>query len=1837
MDVGNYKVVVSAETTDEYFAAKAEKAFEITRANADLKFTEEGDKSITYTGNKVKAGLATDENAKSYDITYSYDGDGEVTATWYGSTDGNKNSQALDSAPKDAGTYYVVLAATEGKNYNAAAEVAKKVTITQATATITINDIAEIPYSGDEVTASLASAEDASKKNITYTYNGDSGTINVKWYKDNNGNKGEELTNGAPEKAGTYWIGVSATEGTNYTAAAEATKKFTIAKKNASLAFADSNDYTTTYNNSAVTVGTGDENIKCTYDGDGNITPVWYNSNADGEIDKTSSLTTAPTNAGTYYIVLTATEGDNYNKVTEGPSKKVTINKATAEITINNIEEITYSGKAVTVGISNADITYSHTGDVTIGSDNINWYDSSNNALDGAPKDAGTYYIGISASEGTNYKAVTTEVQKQFKIVPYTISNTIATTEATLTSAEGTINDPTITGVNGGAVSGTYTYTYTDGTTTVTGKDNVIAALIAKPNGNYSVTVQFTAAANSNYTGTATGTITVTVNKPTPEITFSGLNDITYDGAIVTAGKKPEEGKSTDDITYTYAGNNDNVTVTWYSSDDQVLGEAPKDAGSYKVGIKAAADSTYNEVTEQKESFTILKKTIGNTISGTATIKADTADFVDPTISGAVGTETVPGDYTYTYSETTGKSDVINALKAEANGTYTVNVKFEPKSDSNYKGDASGTISVTVQKETPTITITPANNITYDGSAVEVGTSGTTGADITYAYQGNNENITITWYASKEDGSKGDALTPNEAPTNAGKYYIGIKAAADSTYNEVTEQFKEFTISKKQISTTITGATATIEANTAKLTAPEIKGLNNEKVEGTYSYEYGDAKTEEAVIAALKALKNGEYDVKVTFTADDSNYQGTATGTMKVTVNKTTPEIAITVGSNITYDGEKVEADKTEADITYTYAGDSKNVTVTWYSSDDNVLEEAPTAAGSYKVGIKAAADSTYNEVAEKTANFTILMKSIDSTISGTATITADTETFDDPTISGAVGTETVPGDYTYTYSGTTGKSDVINALKAEANGTYTVNVKFEPKSDSNYKGEASGTISVTVQKDKPTITITPKETITYDKQKVEVKKADATDTADITYTYTGDGTEVVKWYKDNNGNKNELAENEVPTDAGKYYIGISAPATTSYDKVDETFAQFEIKKAGASITFDEPGTITYDNAVVKAGTKNTEDADITYTYDGDSTSFTTTWYASDAEGSIDTSKSIGAPEEVGTYYVEIKAAAGENYNAVTKQQKFTISQAPASITITEPSAITYDGKAVKADVSTAADLTDVDIKYTQVGDGEPVIEWYKGSEKLDTAPTDAGSYSVKISAEASKNYKAADVKELSFTILKKDTTISITVPTEEFTYNGKAVTAGTANADITYGYTGDGNVTTTWYASNGNDRGTALKSAPVDAGTYYIGVKATAGTNYNEVAEQFKKFTISKATASIIIADPGEITYDGKVVKADVATAEDLDDVDITYTKVGDGDVVIDWYKGDTKLDDAPKDAGNYSVKISAKEGTNYEAATEQEKAFTILPATATITINDPGTITYDGEVVTIGKEAAAEGTETVKYDITYTYDGDNANPTITWYSSDSKGDMGETLTEAPKSAGTYYVGISAAATNNYKAVTEVTQKFTITKKSSSGGGSASTVQKPVINNGDNGTYKLSTDGTTVTLTPNTGYEIDKVTVNGNVVTPKDGKVTGLKTGDNVNITYKKADSAIDEVASIKDKVAALELKARSSKTSKGNVKVVAKLGTAEKTLVAKFEKLGYTVKYRFYRSTKKSSGYKAMLTGTTGKYTNTIGKAGTRYYYKVQIRIYDKDGKLVAKTALKQCKYATRQWTKK
>ena len=226
----------------------------------------------------------------------------------------------------------------------------------------------------------------------------------------------------------------------------------------------------------------------------------------------------------------------------------------------------------------------------------------------------------------------------------------------------------------------------------------------------------------------------------------------------------------------------------------------------------------------------------------------------------------------------------------------------------------------------------------------------------------------------------------------------------------------------------------------------------------------------------------------------------------------------------------------------------------------------------------------------------------------------------------------------------------------------------------------------------------------------------------------------------------------------------------------------------------------------------------------------------------------------------------------------------------------------------------------------------------------------------------------------------------------------------------------------------------------------------------------------------------------------------------------------------------------------------------------------------------------------------------------------------------------GTYNETVIIQGSNDTKS--ELQLKFSVIKNSS-GGGYIPPVQKPDIQAGEGVKATLSADGTKLTITAADGYEITDVLLNG---TSKGSvsQLSGLKTGDKVEIkTAKKADNPPSDDASlseVKRKVARMQLYTRSSKTSNKNIKVVLKMDEKTAASMETLKKLGYTVKYKFYRSTKKSSGYKASIVKKTGTYINTSGKKGTRYYYKARILVYDKNGKLVAQTELKQCKYACR-----
>lgn len=182
----------------------------------------------------------------------------------------------------------------------------------------------------------------------------------------------------------------------------------------------------------------------------------------------------------------------------------------------------------------------------------------------------------------------------------------------------------------------------------------------------------------------------------------------------------------------------------------------------------------------------------------------------------------------------------------------------------------------------------------------------------------------------------------------------------------------------------------------------------------------------------------------------------------------------------------------------------------------------------------------------------------------------------------------------------------------------------------------------------------------------------------------------------------------------------------------------------------------------------------------------------------------------------------------------------------------------------------------------------------------------------------------------------------------------------------------------------------------------------YNTVTGIDVSVTVNAKNIAVTVAAIPDQPYTGSAITPDV-TVTSTETVG-GYTLKKDTDYTVT-YEGNTGV-------GQATVKITSKSGSNY-TFTEVTKTFQITPKPASITINTPGTITYDGDPVTAGTSGA---------DLIYTYTGDSSTINVKWYDSN-----GTLRTGEPKDAGTYQIGVSAEAGTTSAAVSEVKETFTI------------------------------------------------------------------------------------------------------------------------------------------------------------------------------------------------------------
>jgi hypothetical protein len=982
-------------------------------------------------------------------------------------------------------------------------------------------------------------------------------------------------------------------------------------------------------------------------------------------------------------------------------------------------------------------------------------------------------------------------------------------------------------------------------------------SLLANGIGTYTVTATCavpTESADVYWPVTATYTGTVTQQAGAIEITENPSK--IYDSQKVADPSVTTTGDGA--VTYTY------YTGTDTSVADAKLNAAPVDQGTYTV-VASMAGTDHYTAASASESFTITPRpiTLGLSASlsddkGTATLSATVLNAVDA--QGGV-------DFTITKPDGTTK-DVTGTIAASGDayvaqvsftdvgaGTYTVVATYVSAMSGDYSCATTASASFNKEYVTRSINVDSSFTVAYGGSTFSLNAAASTseGANDQFAYQ----------VASDEFAAYG--LNPtilvdaagNVTPTNAGVATVKITLtdsnnvyAPETAYVKVTVTRAKLTVTpyvKDSGGNTITEAMyGSLGGLTYGLTSVGLKG------EDTVDNFDGHGKLEAVPLATTADA--GTYTIGIKRVGDGS-----------VTINGTT----------------------------YYNVFVSRNYEIDEVASDFTVKPAILTVAANDATGTWGGTEPTYGV---SLSGFVL------SDTASTVFSTQPTVALDTAKTGGKSFSKLEPGAY-------------VSAVKAEA-GTQNTNSHGEGCYNYTVK-TTSGTLTVAKADSALAISVDSK---TYDGKAVTPKVTTSTDPAfDSTYTVT--------YYPLDS----ETALPGAPTDAGQYRA-VAKVKDAAHFADASAGCLFTISKAAPEVESPTLKTLTYQDGMTLAINQPLP-ADSGWTWDNP-----------------DTALSVGTVKASATY----TPADTANYTTVTRTLTFAVIKATSTIAITSDPSKTYDGAAVSDPTVNKSGDGAVTFAYYVGADTK--------ATPLASAPVDAGSYTVVATVAATGNYESASASR-AFTIAKATPTpetptlaslvyaSGLTLADEAlpagWTWNEptRAISVGTVSADATYtpadtknyntvtralsfqvvtgqgtiaitedvsqtfngsavedpvvSKTGDGAVSYAYYAG-GSANGTALASAPMDAGTYTV-VATLAETKNFKGSSDSATFTIAKrsvvlgisasqsgTSATVTVTAAGLISADGsaKITVSDpsgVGTAQEFT-VAFAETSAGSG-----------------------------------------------------------------------------------------------------------------------------------------------------------------------------------------------------------------------------------------------------------------------------------------------------------------------------------------------------------------
>ena len=444
---GIHQVKAQIAATANYLAGEtAPVSFSILQAAATI--TAETSQSATY-------------NQSAQALTASVD-NGSITITYY--SDAEHTQDATTDAPTDAGTYYAVVSQSNS-NYAS----------TPVNVTYTINPIV----------ATLAWI------NTSFTYDGSEHAPSCVVFNLLQGDACTVTVGGGQTDVGNYTATATALSNGNYSLPNSPTTSFTINTAAATITAAASQSVTYSGSAQAPTATPSAGSVSIT-----------YYSDAEHTQDAT---TDAPTDAGTYYAVLSQS---NSNYTSDDVNVTFTISQK--EVTVSGItaSDKTYDGttaatldcsSAVFSGIVGGDaLTVTATGTFS----DVNAGDDKTVTISGLTLGGSSVANYTLAAEGQQSET-TASISKAAGSI------TLSATAGSVTA--GSAATITVSSSHGGTLSASATSGNTDRVSSISGPSNSQFTVTTNGTAAGSVTVTVTSAATTNY-NEATATFTLTIN-----------------------------------------------------------------------------------------------------------------------------------------------------------------------------------------------------------------------------------------------------------------------------------------------------------------------------------------------------------------------------------------------------------------------------------------------------------------------------------------------------------------------------------------------------------------------------------------------------------------------------------------------------------------------------------------------------------------------------------------------------------------------------------------------------------------------------------------------------------------------------------------------------------------------------------------------------------------------------------------------------------------------------------------------------------------------------------------------------------------------------------------------------------------------------------------------------------------------------------------------------------------------------------------------------------------------------------------------------------------------------